>query len=220
MDTAPSVRLPLAAFLERLAALEAAGPVRLSEDGAAFEGEGPAGRVRLEPPLLDRIPPGVATPEAWRARLAHGPRLQALLLLQAGAVALGLWRGDDLLAHKCFKKYVVRGKGKAQPTHLKTKGKSRAGSRLRLRNFEASLVETNERLGAWWREHGPFDEVYRSVPVRIWPELFEVEPPPPFPRDDPRVVRIPIHVHLPGFDELLRVRRALARGPERPLAAG
>ena len=42
------------------------------------------------------------------------------------------WRGEELVRHKVFKRYVVRGRGRAQPTHLKSKGKSRYGSRLRL----------------------------------------------------------------------------------------
>ena len=40
---------------------------------------------------------------------------------------------DGEIVHtKSIKKYVVRGRGRAQPTHLATKGKSRYGSRLRL----------------------------------------------------------------------------------------
>jgi hypothetical protein len=197
---------------ERLRALLDEGPVRVDTESGAFVGGSPEAPMRLEPPLLRRIRPGVGDANAWLEDEARGPRLQALVLLQAGAFALGLWRGEELLAHKCTKKYVVRGKGRAQPTHLRTKGKSRYGSRLRLRNFEALLVETNEKLREFGKTHGPFDDVFKSVPVRIWPELFEVDPPPPFAKDDPRLVRIPIHVHLPGFEELLRVHRALSRG--------
>lgn len=165
-------------------------------------------RGRWRAPVLRPVRRPVADVEQWLSELER-PRRHVLILLQAGAMALGLWFGDELLAHKCEKKYVVRGKGKAQATYLRTKGKSRYGSRLRLRNHEALLVECSERLGLWWREHGPFDEIFRSVPVRMWPELADVEPALPFDARDERIVKIPLHVHVPGYEELLRVRRAL-----------
>jgi hypothetical protein len=37
-------------------------------------------------------------------------------------------------------------------------------------------------------------------------------PPPPFARDDPALQRLPLHVHRPDFDELLRVRVWLEHG--------
>ena len=52
------------------------------------------------------------------------------------SIATRLWRDDELVAHKVVKKYVVRGRGRAQPLHLKTRGKSRYGSRLRLANAQ------------------------------------------------------------------------------------
>ncbi len=183
--------------------------VQLRTDGTelveVIEG---AEQGRWRAPALRPVRRPVADVEQWLCELER-PRRHVLILLQAGALALGLWHGDELLAHKCEKKYVVRGKGKAQATYLRTKGKSRYGSRLRLRNHEALLVECSERLGQWWRAHGPFEEIFRSVPVRMWPELADVEPALPFDARDERIVKIPLHVHVPGYEELLRVHRAL-----------
>ena len=142
-----------------------------------------------------------------------------MLLVQAGRTAIGVWDDDELLAHKVITKYVVRGKGRAQPTHLETKGKSRYGSRLRLQNARRQLVEANEKLAEYWEERGPPRLVHYAAPVRTWPELFGVDPVPPFDQRDAMLCKIAFHAHAPSFEELQRVRRRLGRGSHR-LAAG
>ncbi|MEQ8768794.1 MAG: hypothetical protein RL885_33115 [Planctomycetota bacterium] len=140
------------------------------------------------------------------------PGLHWIVLLQAGAASLGVWQPTGLTRHKVIKKYVVRGKGRAQTLHLKTKGKSRYGSRLRLQNAEALLVETNEKLLSWADELGEARAIFKSCPVRMWPDLFAVEPLPPFEQRDERLVKIPRDVKVPNHEELERVVRFLERG--------
>ena len=135
-----------------------------------------------------------------------------IVLVQAGAAALGWWSDEDVLHQKVLKAYVVRGKGRAQTLYAKTKGKSRYGSRLRLQNAQKHLVEINERLERWWDESGPADRIFFSCPQRTWPELFATRPAPPFEQRDARLVKIPFHVHTPNLEELERVRRLLLRG--------
>ena len=66
------------------------------------------------------------------------PERWNLLIMEAGRAAIGSVKESKLVSHKNIRKYMVRKKqGKAQLTHLKSKGKSRYGSRLRLQ-------ETNE----------------------------------------------------------------------------
>ena len=56
-----------------------------------------------------------------------------LTLVRAGQASLGYFHQGKLLDHKVFRGYLVRQKqGKSQFKYLKTKGKSRAGSRIRL----------------------------------------------------------------------------------------
>lgn len=175
-----------------------------------FRGSDPAVVLRL--PLLAPEP---APQTALAEHLAHGelaPGPHALLLLRAGSSALGWWDGLALVRHKAFQRYVVRGTGKAQPTHLKTRGKSRYGSRLRLQNWERQLGETSERLGEWWREFGAPQRVHVAMPVRLRAEFMAAEPPPPFSFDDPEVVSVPFHVHQPDHAELLRVHALLGAG--------
>ena len=64
----------------------------------------------------------------------------------------------------------------------------------------------------YWQQHGAPRLIHHSVPVRTWPELFAVEPAPPFDRRDPGLHKVPIHVHPPSFEELKRVWRHLSRG--------
>ena len=170
----------------------------------------PAGRGRLEMPLV--LPPvgeGVR-PEGYEGVMGDLLGRQVVLLMRAGAASLGYWDEDELVRHKVFKRYVVRGSGRAQPTHLASKGKSRYGSRLRLQNWQRLLAEVAERLRDWWGELGDPEQVCYSAPVRILPDLFAAGL--PFDRKDERLRRIPMHVHQPDHAELLRVRDALGRG--------
>ena len=167
--------------------------------------------LRFYPPLVQRVGEPGPDPADYLAGLRDELGLELVLLLQAGSAALGVWRDDELIAHKVIKKYVVRGRGRAQPAYLKTRGKSRYGSRLRLRNARALLVEVNQKLGEWARDWGPLERIFYSCPVRTWPELLRAKPPPPFGVGDP-LVKIPVDVHVPDFEELLRVRRILTHG--------
>ena len=188
----------------------ARGELLSDRKGRHFTGGDDREQWRFTPPLVQGIPAETREAGDYLARLPESLGTQAVILLQAGAAAIGLWREDECLQHKVIKKYVVRGKGRAQPTHLKTAGKSRYGSRLRLRNARALLVELNERLCSWRDEEGPFDAVFYSCPVRTWPELWRLEPQPPFSRS--QAIKIPKDVAIPGLNELMRVRRFLSRG--------
>jgi hypothetical protein len=205
-----TVRFPLADLGEQVEAFAGRWPdARADRHGRTFA---VAGLASLRVPLL--APRGAAheTIAAYAARLP-GPEEQiVVVLLQAGAMAFGCWRGDALLRHKAVRRYVVRGHGKAQPLHRKTVGKSRYGARLRLQNWRRLLVETSERLHACWRELGPPDRVFAAIPVRVFSDFAATTPAPPFRREDPNVERVPMHVHRPDFAELQRVHRWLAHG--------
>lgn len=181
-------------------------------DAAArcFRGRDPQTALRLPMLAPEPLPGSTLADHLARGELVPGPH--ALLLLRAGSSALGWWEGLELLRHKAIQRYVVRGTGKAQPTHLKTRGKSRYGSRLRLQNWERQLSETSERLGGWWREFGAPWRVFVAMPVRLRAEFAAADPPPPFAFDQPWVVPVPFHVHQPDHAELLRVHALLGGG--------
>lgn len=205
------VRFPLADLGEQLEAFAMRWP-RAVADARGWVFHVAAEGARLRVPLAAlRVCPGEAI-GAYLARLQPVRERQVVLLLQAGAVAVGYWEGDELLAHKAMRKYVVRGHGKAQPAHLKTRGKSRYGSRLRLQNWKRLLAATNERLLADWERFGAPERIFYAAPVRGLGDLFAAEPPPPFARDAAELQRVPMHVHAPDFTELRRVRGWLRHG--------
>lgn len=192
--------------------------------------------VTLRLPLLVPLPPGLApaleeetVPErAARLRAAGSlasvdpidaylasiptvlPR-HVLLLMQAGAVSMGVFEGGAALVTKSLKRYVVRGKGRAQPAYLASKGKSRYGSRLRLQNARELLEETNAKLCGWWDEYGAPEALFISAPKRLLPDLFRAQVPPPFRAGDP-FLRVPLDVPVPTTDVLLRTYKALGYG--------
>lgn len=136
--------------------------------------------------------------------------MQVVVCLQAGATSLGLFESGVVVRTKTIKRYVVRGKGRAQPTHLNSKGKSRYGSRLRLQNAKAILEETSEKLRDWWDEYGEPEVVFYNAPVRLWADLLRAQPPVPF--DDVTLVKIPLDLPKPTTDVLLRAYRSLCFG--------
>lgn len=130
-----------------------------------------------------------------------------LILLQAGHSALGYYEGGEAVFHKVIKKYMVRRKqGKAQIGHLQSKGKSKAGSRIRLANGISFFEDINAKLEEWAMED-VVERILLSCPVRMQPLLFSSRVKPPFDKLDSRIRKIPMDVNRPGQDELARVNR-------------
>lgn len=159
------------------------------------------------PPILE-----TDTPESWLQRLPDPPGRELIVVLQAGASAVGVFdhqRGDWLNRH-VFRRYVIRGNGKAQPTHLKTKGKSRYGSRLRLQNAKKLNDETVDWIEQALMQEGPIDTVLRAAVDTTWFEFVrQCEALEPF---VDRTHRIPIDVGRPNLDTLEQARRQAHRG--------
>ncbi len=175
--------------------------------GGAFR----AGDAAIQLPLVCPQPKDGQILSAYAACPMDAPGRQCVILMQAGAVSLGLFEGGQAVATKTLKKYVVRGKGKAQPTHLKTRGKSRYGSRLRLQNAQSLLEESAERLTQWWHEGGPMERVFLGVPTRLWAD-FQRHPLPAQLHQRAALTRIPLDLPRPTTELLLRTYRALEHG--------
>ncbi len=197
----------------------AAGDQDLQVDLDPEKGHFTAGDWQLTPPQVFPIDPDYSSLAEYSESLPFEPGRQVLVILQAGAAALGYFDGGEAVRTKALKRYVVRGSGKAQSTHLKTKGKSRYGSRLRLQNAKAILEEINERLGDWWDEHGTPEHLFYNAPVRLWADLCRAKPMPPFLTEDhvasadpvPQL-RIPLDLPVPTTDVMLRAYRSLSYG--------
>jgi len=149
--------------------------------------------------------------ESYLPRLQPVPPPYLIVLIQAGHAALGYYERDELLKHKVVRKYMVRNKqGKAQITYLHRKGKSRAGSRIRLANTVAFFNEINACLGSW--PHASAARVLFSCSARMWGLLHGAKSPPPFAKDDPRLAKVPRSVRTPNFKELQAVNYFIRQG--------
>lgn len=126
----------------------------------------------------------------------------ALGIIKAGQAALGYFHRGELLDHRVFRAYMVRQKqGKSQIKHLKTKGKSRAGSRIRLAETERFFEEINERLNSY-HEAYPISHWGISCSKTLWPYFFSSKLPPPFASDSNNLIELPFHLSSGSFEEL------------------
>jgi hypothetical protein len=149
--------------------------------------------------------------ETYCAGLPDHLGLQLIVLMQAGATSLGVFEEGQPLDTKTIKKYVVRGQGRAQPTHLKSRGKSRYGSRLRLQNARSILLETHDYLESWVGLYGDPEQLFYNCPTRLWSSLFEATAKPPIPRNA-AWLRIPRDLPAPTTALMLRTYDQLCHG--------
>lgn len=133
-----------------------------------------------------------------------------LLMVQLGAAAIGYAETGEFVAHKAIKKYMKRQKrGKAQIGYLKTRGKSKAGSRIRLANTERFFEEINERVQDWGELYDPPEYIFISATPNVWGLMHQADPPPPFDKKDPRVRKVPFDVGIPDFEKLKEIAEKL-----------
>lgn len=132
-----------------------------------------------------------------------------LLIVESGHAALAYGEGAHIIEHKVFKSYMVRKKqGKSQIKHLKTKGKSKAGSRVRLANTLHFFEEIQEKVTEWLN-YFEVDYIALSCTKSLYPHLFKEDF--ELDRKDSRIVKIPKHIQEANFDKLLKIHRYLLK---------
>lgn len=135
-----------------------------------------------------------------------------ILLIQSGSCALGYFEDGVNLEHKVFRAYMVRKKqGKSQIKYLKTKGKSKAGSRVRLGEAREFFENINERLREYF-EYYKVGRIAMSCSKTLLPFFYQSKTPPPFDKKDERILKIPMHVHLPNYEVMMEVNEFLLKG--------
>ncbi|RAI91379.1 hypothetical protein [Algoriphagus yeomjeoni] len=133
----------------------------------------------------------------------------ALVMIRAGIAVTGYFHNGEMLDHKVFRAYMVRQKqGKSQIKYLKTKGKSRAGSRLRLGESEQFFEEINQRLQQY-EENYAITTWGISCGKTLWPYFFGSETPTPFSKNAENMISIPFHVQHPDFETLQAIHKKL-----------
>lgn len=133
----------------------------------------------------------------------------ALVMIRAGIAVTGYFHNGEMLDHKVFRAYMVRQKqGKSQIKYLKTKGKSRAGSRLRLGESEQFFEEINKRLQRYESDF-PVTTWGISCGMTLFPYFFASDTPPPFDKKQENLLNIPFHVQQPDFETLQAIHKKL-----------
>ena len=125
-----------------------------------------------------------------------------LTLVRAGQAAVGYFHQGILLDHKVFRGYLVRQKqGKSQFKYLKTKGKSRAGSRIRLEETQVFFKEINQRLQVYAKQY-PLNFWGLGCAKTMWPLLFDGEVEPPFSSKSKELIELPYPFTKGSYEEL------------------
>tara|TARA_R110002012_G_scaffold228194_2_gene400477 strand:+ start:85753 stop:86466 length:714 start_codon:yes stop_codon:yes gene_type:complete len=133
----------------------------------------------------------------------------ALVMIRAGIAVTGYFHNGEMMDHKVFRAYMVRQKqGKSQIKYLKTKGKSRAGSRLRLGESDQFFNEINQRLQQY-AENFAIDMWGISCSKTLWPYFFGSETPTPFSKNADNLFSVPFHVQQPDFETLKDIHKKL-----------
>lgn len=152
----------------------------------------------------------------WDSAPGENGRLQkkddhhlVLVMIRAGIASTGYFHNGKLIDHKVFRAYMVRQKqGKSQVKYLKTKGKSRAGSRVRLGETIEFFKEINTRLASYSSEF-PIDMWGISCAKTLLPYFLSSEPKPPFAKNQGNLFSIPFHVQHPGLETLELIHKKL-----------
>ncbi|MBB6460240.1 hypothetical protein [Flammeovirga kamogawensis] len=135
-----------------------------------------------------------------------------ICLIQTESAVVGLVKNEELLSHKTFSTYAVRKKqGKSQIKYLKTRGKSKAGSRLRLANTINFFEHINERLTSFFKDEKVEKIVFSCSKILI-PYLFTSKVPCPFDKKDTRIFKLPKYIPNANFEDLKETLKYLNRG--------
>lgn len=135
-----------------------------------------------------------------------------LLLIQPGQTSLGYFEEGELENHIVIRRYMTRAKqGKAQIRHLKTKGKSKLGSRIRLQQTIDFFEEINTKINEW-EIIEKTEKIFYSAAIDLWNLLFESKIECPFLKKDARLQKVPFNVLSPNYEELWRVNDLLSKG--------
>lgn len=135
-----------------------------------------------------------------------------IYMIQSGSCALAYYEEGLLIEHKVIKTYMVRKKqGKSQIKHLNSKGKSKAGSRIRLANTIHFFEDINKRLQTYFEDYF-IEKIIYTCPTNMISLFYDSKVKTPFDRKDKRLIKIPKDVQQPCFEELLKINQQVCQG--------
>ena len=124
------------------------------------------------------------------------------LSIESGNAAICVMQGESNSYHTTFSAYMSRKKqGVSQIKYLNKKGKSRAGSRVRLAKTLEFFENINSALTKLFNEY-PFDRIAISCSATLIPYLHQSKVSCPFEKKDTRLYKIPIHLPQSNYTNL------------------
>lgn len=131
------------------------------------------------------------------------------LSIESGSAAVCVMQGKENAYHSTFSAYMKRGKqGFSQIKYLKKKGKSKAGSRVRLSATTSFFENINSTLTELF-EQFKIDRVGLSCTKTLIPFLFKSKVPCPFDKKSPTLYKIPLHIPHANYTNLDAAIRSL-----------
>lgn len=131
------------------------------------------------------------------------------LSIESGNAALQVMEGNVCSYHTTFSAYMTRKKqGMSQIKYLNKKGKSRAGSRVRLAKTLEFFENINTSLNSCF-ESFKIDRIALQCDASLIPYLHNSKVPCPFDKKDERLYKIPLHIPQSNFTNLERAIKKL-----------
>ena len=132
-----------------------------------------------------------------------GQEARALYItIESGNAAICMMEGKENVYHTTFSAYMTRKKqGFSQIKYLKKKGKSKAGSRVRLAKTVTFFENINETLTELLDEY-EIDRIALGCSTTLIPFLFQSKVACPFDKRDPRLYKIPLHIPQSNYTNL------------------
>ncbi|MEM6523376.1 MAG: hypothetical protein AAF693_06285 [Bacteroidota bacterium] len=131
------------------------------------------------------------------------------LTIESGNAAMSVMKGKNNLYHTTFSAYMTRKRqGFSQVKYLNKKGKSRAGSRVRL----AATMEFFENINMSCANVLEIYEVERialNCSSTLLPYLYQSKVPCSFTKKDPRLYKIPLYLPKSNFSHLEKAIKKL-----------
>ncbi|MEO9806007.1 MAG: hypothetical protein ABJF04_22300 [Reichenbachiella sp.] len=124
------------------------------------------------------------------------------LSIESGHAAICVMQGKSNVYHTTFSAYMTRKKqGVSQIKYLNKKGKSRAGSRVRLAKTIEFFERINTALIRLFEEH-EIERIALNCNATLIPYLHNSKVACPFDKKDSRLYKIPLHIPQSNFTNL------------------
>ena len=124
------------------------------------------------------------------------------LSIESGNATLAMNQGKRTIQHSSISSYMSRKKqGFSQIKYLNKKGKSKAGSRVRLARTIEFFEKINQKSTAYMDVCEP-DRIAISCTASLIPYLYQSKVRCPFQKNDQRLYKIPLHIPQSNYTNL------------------